>query len=351
MSNDPPALSGIGAGLPQEAEFDAVYAAVTATERGRWFLTEYSSRNRHADINSLVNAIARIEAVVRNDTIGSERTGAPDIHAATERIADIAIGLRDRAADLALCDALDAAVRELCQAVGSSAANHDAKDAATKAAMIAAARTAPLDEELPSSTGSFDLEMPDSDEFARAATALAASLGALTDDAETARQAQSISALTVITHHDDQAGSEPQPVEPANHAPRWYIAPPDFVLHPTRREADARAVESPSQSGLTDSPAAQFLPDPQDDPADLFESALGRAAILPHSSLPPAAKPAPMTPMHAASTPANVLEAVQSPSPQSPAGPTVTAMPRPAPVSPLAALRALSEEELIALFG
>ena len=351
MSNDPPALSGIGAGLPQEAEFDAVYAAVTATERGRWFLTEYSSRNRHADINSLVNAIARIEAVVRGDTIGSECTGAPDIHAATERIADIAIGLRDRAADLALCDALDAAVRELCEAVGSSAANHDAKDAATKAAMIAAARTAPIDEELPSSTGTFDLEMPDSDEFARAATALAVSLGVLTDDAETAREAQSISALTVITHHNDQAGSEPQQ-EPANHAPRWYIAPPDFVLHPNRREADARTVESPSRGGLTNSPAAQFLPDPQDDPADLFESALGRAAIMPHSaSLPPAAKLAPMTPVYAASTPANVLEAVQSPSPQSPAGPTLTAMQRPAPVSPLAALRALSEEELIALFG
>ncbi len=339
MSNDPLALSGIGAGPPQEAEFDAVYAAVTTTERGRWFLTEYSSRNRHADINSLVDAIARIEAVVRGDTIGSERICAPDIHAATERIADIAIGLRDHAADPALCDALDAAVRELCAAVGHGAANHDVKDAAAHAAVIAAVRTAPMDTSVPLPTGTFDLEMSDSNAFAR--TALAATSGVLTDDDETASEAQ----------HDDQAISKRQPVEPANRAPRWYIAPPDFVLHPSRREADARAVESPDQSGLTDSPVAQLLPDPHDDPADLFESALGRTAVLAHSaSLLPAARSSSMTAVHA-STPADMVQAVQSPSPRSPAGPSVTAMPRPAPASPLAALRALSEEELIALFG
>ena len=69
MSNDPLALSGIAAGLPQEAEYDAVYAAVTATERGRWFLTQYASRNRNADTDSLVAAIARIETAVRGDAV------------------------------------------------------------------------------------------------------------------------------------------------------------------------------------------------------------------------------------------------------------------------------------------
>ncbi len=62
--NSPLALSGVDAGRPQETEYDAVYAAVSATERGRWFLTEFASRNRHADTGPLIAALARIEAAV-----------------------------------------------------------------------------------------------------------------------------------------------------------------------------------------------------------------------------------------------------------------------------------------------
>src|SRR5271156_5303530 len=104
MSNDPLALSGLGAGLPPEAEYDAVYAAVAATERGRQFLTEYAGRNRHIDIDLLMAAIARIEAAIRNDAPLNQPARDPDISAVAERIADIAFGLRERAADPALCD-------------------------------------------------------------------------------------------------------------------------------------------------------------------------------------------------------------------------------------------------------
>jgi hypothetical protein len=155
MSNDPLALSGITAGLPQEAEYDAVYAAVTATERGRWFLTQYASRNRSADTEVLVAAIARVEAAVRGDAvpqsgavsgpdlaeiaaeierigaaIGAGQTHAPDIAAAAERILDITFELREHAVKTTLCDALDAAVREISDACSAGKANgngaHDA---------------------------------------------------------------------------------------------------------------------------------------------------------------------------------------------------------------------------------
>jgi hypothetical protein len=46
MSNTPLARSDILKGAPNDTEYDAVYAAVTATERGRWFLTEFAKRNR-----------------------------------------------------------------------------------------------------------------------------------------------------------------------------------------------------------------------------------------------------------------------------------------------------------------
>jgi chemotaxis regulatin CheY-phosphate phosphatase CheZ len=52
---------------PSEADYDAILAAVMETVRGRWFLTEYSSRNRHADTELILTAINRIESTLRGE--------------------------------------------------------------------------------------------------------------------------------------------------------------------------------------------------------------------------------------------------------------------------------------------
>src|ERR1700741_2335252 len=65
MSDEPFALSTIPPSLPADADYEAVYAAVVATSRGRWFLGEYARRNRNADSRLLLDAIERIEAVIR----------------------------------------------------------------------------------------------------------------------------------------------------------------------------------------------------------------------------------------------------------------------------------------------
>jgi len=65
MSNDTFAQSGQAAAPPNEAEYNAVYAAVTATERGRWFLAEFANRNRKADTDLILAAIARIDEAIR----------------------------------------------------------------------------------------------------------------------------------------------------------------------------------------------------------------------------------------------------------------------------------------------
>src|SRR5258707_1894948 len=137
MSNEPLAL--ILAGLPDEAGYDAVHAALMATERGRRFLTEYADRNRHADTTAIVSAIARIEATLRGEgtpqadaagdlmeiaaavdrieaAIASGTTPAPDISAAIERLQDIAFMLHERPVEATLCDALDAAIRAISDA-------------------------------------------------------------------------------------------------------------------------------------------------------------------------------------------------------------------------------------------
>ncbi|HUC49129.1 MAG TPA: hypothetical protein VMA30_07045 [Xanthobacteraceae bacterium] len=65
MSKETYAQSGQADAPPGEAEYNAVYAAVTATERGRWFLAEFANRNRKADTDVILAAIARIDAAVR----------------------------------------------------------------------------------------------------------------------------------------------------------------------------------------------------------------------------------------------------------------------------------------------
>ena len=64
MSSQTLAQSDKAAAPPNEAEYNAVYAAVTATERGRWFLKEFADRNRSADTDLIMAAIARIEAAI-----------------------------------------------------------------------------------------------------------------------------------------------------------------------------------------------------------------------------------------------------------------------------------------------
>src|SRR5437016_8692333 len=58
----PPALMPLS-----EADYEAIEAAVVETNRGRWFLAEYTRRNRQADTTMLLGAIDRLEAAIRGE--------------------------------------------------------------------------------------------------------------------------------------------------------------------------------------------------------------------------------------------------------------------------------------------
>jgi hypothetical protein len=49
---------------PDEPDFDAIHAAVVATVQGRWFLDQYASRIRDADMAQVLAAIGRLETEV-----------------------------------------------------------------------------------------------------------------------------------------------------------------------------------------------------------------------------------------------------------------------------------------------
>ncbi len=147
MPDDALKLSDVLAALPQEADYDVAYAALAATQQGRWFLREFADRNRHADTHMLLGALVRVEAAMRGDPepripaflarefvelgaalgrieaeIAASGLQAEGSLAATERIQDVAFALRDREVDSRLCDALEVAVSEL----GSIVARNEA---------------------------------------------------------------------------------------------------------------------------------------------------------------------------------------------------------------------------------
>jgi chemotaxis regulatin CheY-phosphate phosphatase CheZ len=52
---------------PTEADYEAIFAAVMETVRGRWFLSEFARRNRHADTQMVLAAIDRLQATVHGE--------------------------------------------------------------------------------------------------------------------------------------------------------------------------------------------------------------------------------------------------------------------------------------------
>ncbi len=76
-------------------------------------------------LSDLVATIEQIEAVLRPNGVS-----APDVHFAVEHIQDIAMALRQREVEAALCDTLDAAVRD----VGDAIVRNDAAAARAQSA-------------------------------------------------------------------------------------------------------------------------------------------------------------------------------------------------------------------------
>lgn len=167
------------------ADYDAIAAAVMETGRGRWFLAEYARRNRQADTEMVLSAIARLErlctvpaaepgpalsetartiAELRGDL---DRTGvsgpsarlsarihetASGILDAAEAIQEIAWTLRESGSEPDLCDRLDRRATEIYSAttVIEAGANQIEKVADT---------IAMLDANLRAEAGSTDLTL------------------------------------------------------------------------------------------------------------------------------------------------------------------------------------------------
>jgi hypothetical protein len=143
---------------------------------------------------------------------------------------------------------------------------------------------------------------------------------------------------------------------PTADGPRWHIESPDFVFAPADPEADKMEVEPAGEAEHFHAllPATELQPEPQDnpgphdDPAGLFEASVMREAV----ASVPAPVSSPATPAPALPEPAAVVSLAKASQQQLRIanGSAVRAGP-PVPSDPLAAMRSLSEDEVVALFG
>ncbi len=315
MSKDPLALSAVTAGPPHEAEYDAVYAAVTATERGRWFLNEFAHRNRQADSPLVIAALARIEASVSGSgtppaasafwrdltgiaeameqaraIVAAEATPASNISRAVERIQDTAFILRERAVDASLCDAIDAASRDIAiasrphrtngksvtdaaevlrdlagrldalirRSLGGDAstatpqAPDEISDAPQPAARLQTGREEQVADNDVSQFDQFITELSEGSKPSEPVASLALSLMS----AASAIDPRSEFGGGVLQSAAAETQSESPAPAQANGGARWHIEGPDFVFHSPMLEAAEELTVSSEEFGSNSCAAA-----------------------------------------------------------------------------------------------
>ncbi len=328
------AISTMPPALPPDADYDALCEALMASARGRWFLEEYAKRNRNADTGLVLDAIARVEAVVRSEqahqasqgvriellemarTIAQTRadvaeakpgrTGSPsaacgtDVFAAAGRLQEVAWTMREHGLDMAMCDQ----ITDLSTAIlsASSLRNNPNDGRAQKLAEVLGSLEQRIDAMLRAAA-----EPPPSDGSAD----------------RVAPQQPQLSAVEL------PAEAAPPPVEPNGQAAAVAAALPEAALSfPAVAEPVEAEPEPASEQPVIDL-----------DPIALQPRRAPMAAAAPEP--PPAPPPA------AAPDDAETDDFLLAPLPLPGTSPTPVSD---KPADPLAPLRTLSAHELIALF-
>jgi hypothetical protein len=339
-----------------------------------------------------------MEIAAAIDRIGAAlAAGMPptsDVSAAIERLLDIAFMLHERPVEATLCDGLDAAVREISQAtMRSESTAAGVREAAELVGALAgrvremmalssAVRGThqPAEENVAAAPGAgfFELAINDGETFAQAVAELAASLPILSEapsepveavpepasgQGAPAPTAEIAPSDTVLPPADAAEQTATEIVKPDDQATPPQPAPTDVSLSeavlnqafaddyfsngnlpdeaPSRDETESAPISSEEPPSEAVAPAQNFstepVPGPQEDPADLFEP--GAVPTPPVEAATPVTADAPVP----AEPPAEPPRVVPPP--------PARAIPRPPGSDPLAAVRDLSAEELIALFS
>ncbi len=336
MSSQTLVQSDKAAGPPQEAEYNVVYAAVTATERGRWFLKEFANRNRSADTDLIMAAIARIEAAIASGAAPQAMAEVRDLALAAAVIEQPVCAVGERDDDAA---AVIAQVAPATDSVPQPQTQSD-EDYSEAVAAIAASLTVRLEESVKELTpeGAITQSVSEDD---------------VADEPARVPQAPSVPAASATARPQMTAA---QSRVAQDNTTRWHIEGPDFVFGADERDdksaGAAPAGPSPQMHAQllgAELMAAELVDDAQSAPVvDPAVNPVLDAVPVPAASKTPAAETSSphATPMLDSVPPSEISR------PQLRiAGETMPVNQRPLRYGSLTVSDALSEDEVIALFG
>jgi hypothetical protein len=308
--------NGLALNWLSKMSIDPVGAALTRDDSAVTADAPRTASEQSSELSGIATAIERVEALLADG--GPEPEGSEAI----ERIADIAFVLHERDVEASLCDALDAAVRELASANTAKRSNvHHVRQAAEMlrelsqrvADMVALLQVSPLpaanhvagNEAAPSTTapeegepatvdrsagedaldgeipreGLFPVELLEDDEFARAVAELAASLPALVEPVEAV-------VVTLRQSVDLAAEEPPSAMEPDEAVEVALTEPADLTAEEpvSAPEPDEAAVVTHVEAGefVTDEPP--FAPEPNGAGSETQNAANVLAADEPESA-------------------------------------------------------------------
>ncbi|HZP76339.1 MAG TPA: hypothetical protein VFB45_09380 [Pseudolabrys sp.] len=379
MPADSRALARQRPPTPADAEYDSICAAVMETVRGRWFLAEYSRRNRHADTQIILAAIDQLETALRTKTpvSGSERLAAEltkameaieeargvialsqasaraseEIQLSLTTMRELADVMRQKGVDSLYCTQLEARIASLDAAL----APQEAPDSQARLAALLDqlhARVEAMLASLNNAEAAAETVSP-----AAASAEPNASRPNLSVVPSTATEA--IDPIAQTPGNAEMAAAPASSLEPMKPAVLLDLSdPPTEALAPTTARFDP-----PVEPFVAPSPAAVASPIEAASPPPQPETALGSEppTVVTSDSALDAAIPdgepaASFVPFEfealgvvdfANTTPGDAPAAVAPP--EIAAEPPLTVPPPPA--DPLAAILALSDEERIALFS
>jgi hypothetical protein len=309
------------------------------------------------DLSELAAAIERVAALLAADALS-----APDGSAALERIADIAFVLHERDIEASLYDGLAAAVHELAKAEQLKQANA----ARAQQALASLRELARRVNDMIAPTHAEQRNEPPA-AIDDATPSESAPAGAVADDG-TAHDAMKSGGLFAMEVREDAASSAVPAGAPVIESFAAIFLGDPALPPPSEIKAgsgeDVSGDEKPGSDNVgppfeaepsRTPPELQALLDPDEDPGDLFEPLAGdvpaneKAGAVFGEAVAAAADSVGDFGLE------DLCDAFPPQSPPAPPPPAVAAAPQAAalPVAndPLAPMRALSEEELIALFS
>lgn len=136
----------------EQREYDAILAAVMETPRGRWFIEEFTQRNRTADTDKLLSAIEAIGNVAQAATAPAQTVDVLRLE-----LQEMSASIQQTRSEIAAIKPTDGGNNRIMSATGELDAIVTATERATSEILAAAERTQEIAEKLKEQGANEDL--------------------------------------------------------------------------------------------------------------------------------------------------------------------------------------------------